>query len=117
MKNFGILKSKTAIIALLTAVFSLAGISGANAAKKKYRYEVSGKVNINTAPISKLKYIPGIGKKKAVSIINYRKKHRFSSISDIRKIRGFGRKLYNKISRFLKTTGESTIVKRRIPKA
>lgn len=53
--------------------------------------EVSGKININTAPIDELKNLTGIGEKKAKDIIDYREKNgNFNSIEDIMKVNGIG---------------------------
>ncbi|WP_300386487.1 helix-hairpin-helix domain-containing protein [Clostridium sp.] len=60
--------------------------------------EKSGKININTADLSKLKEIPGVGDVKAKSIIEYREKSGgFKSIEDIKNIDGIGEKTFEKI--------------------
>jgi len=55
------------------------------------------KVNINTANINELESLKGIGKAKAEIIIEYRKKHKFKKIEDIMKVKGIGKKLFEKI--------------------
>ena len=55
------------------------------------------KVNINTANINELESLKGIGKAKAETIIEYRKQHKFKKIEDIMKIKGIGKKLFEKI--------------------
>lgn len=60
--------------------------------------EESGKININTADLSKLKEIPGVGDVKAKNIIEYREKNGgFKSIEDIKNIDGIGEKTFEKI--------------------
>ena len=60
--------------------------------------EESGRININTADLSKLKEIPGVGDVKAKSIIEYREKNGgFKSIEDIKNIDGIGEKTFEKI--------------------
>ncbi len=55
-------------------------------------------VNINTAGISELTTLPGIGESRAESIIAYREKHgAFSKIEDIMKISGIKGAAYEKI--------------------
>lgn len=56
------------------------------------------KININSASIDKLDTLPGIGPKIAADIINYRKERgEFKSIEDIKKVRGIGKKKFEKI--------------------
>lgn len=59
---------------------------------------VNPTVNINTAGISELTGLPGIGESRAKSIIEYREKHgTFSKIEDIMKISGIKGAAYEKI--------------------
>ena len=55
------------------------------------------KININTATMQELHSLKGIGHKKAVAIIKYRKKHPFDNIEDIIKVKGIGKKTFEKI--------------------
>ncbi|MFH1287198.1 MAG: helix-hairpin-helix domain-containing protein [bacterium] len=56
------------------------------------------KININSASIQELESLIGIGPKIAAKIINYREKHgEFKSIEDIKKVRGIGKKKFNKM--------------------
>lgn len=57
----------------------------------------SSKININTADISELMKITGVGETKAKQIIEYREKHRFNKIEDILKVNGIGKKTFEKI--------------------
>ena len=57
-----------------------------------------GFININTAGISELCTLTGIGEKKAERIISYRKEHgKFSSIEEIMNISGIKEGTFNKI--------------------
>ena len=55
------------------------------------------KININTATMQELHSLKGIGHKKAVAIMEYRKLHPFKKIEDIMKVKGIGKKTFEKI--------------------
>lgn len=54
-------------------------------------------VDFNTASKDELVQINGIGEKKALAIIEYRKSHKIESVDDLKNIKGFGDKLVSKI--------------------
>lgn len=50
-------------------------------------------VDLNTATVSELENVKGIGPKKAAAIVEYRKKNgAFKSVDDLDKVHGFGKK-------------------------
>jgi len=55
------------------------------------------KININTATMEELHSLKGIGHKKAIAIMEYRKKHPFKKIEDIMKVKGIGKKTFENI--------------------
>lgn len=55
-------------------------------------------ININKADKEALASLPGIGDKKAESIIEYRKDHPFKNIEDLQNVKGIGPKVYKKLS-------------------
>lgn len=64
----------------------------------------SNLININTASISEIMKIPGIGESKAKAIIEYREKNgNFSKIEDIQNVGGIGSKLYEEIKIYITT--------------
>lgn len=67
---------------------------------KKSQIMVS--ININTADISELIKLEGIGEKTAKKIIDYREKHgKFNSKQDIIRVSGIGDKKYKKIESYI----------------
>lgn len=64
------------------------------------------KVDINTADKSELMTLKGVGATKADAIIEYRKHNKFSVISDLKKVRGFGDKVFDKIKDDIEVTSK-----------
>ena len=63
----------------------------------------SGKVNINTANLKTLSALKGIGPERAKSIIDYRTKNgSFTSIEDLKKVKGIGDKIFSQISSYIR---------------
>ena len=59
---------------------------------------VSKKISINTATIDELTSLNGIGKEKAVAIINYRQTNgKFKNINELLNIKGIGESIFEKI--------------------
>ncbi len=59
-------------------------------------------ININTASIEDLVKLPGIGKKTAGNIINFREKiSKFKKLEDILNIKGIGTSKFNKIKKYI----------------
>jgi len=56
-----------------------------------------GKVDINSASQKELMSLTGIGQKTAERIISYRDKNCFSSVAEIKKIKGIGEGKYSKL--------------------
>jgi competence protein ComEA len=62
-------------------------------------------VNINTADVTALTTLPGIGKKYAERVIEYRTAHgRFKSPDDLENVKGIGPKKMEKIRPFIRIT-------------
>jgi len=55
------------------------------------------KIDLNRATMEQLHTLKGIGHKKAVAILEYRKEHNFTKIEDIMKVKGIGKKMFEKI--------------------
>lgn len=58
----------------------------------------SAMVNINSADLKQLIKLPGVGKKKAQAIIDYREANGdFASLEDLAKVKGVGKKMLAKL--------------------
>ncbi|MEW6599703.1 MAG: helix-hairpin-helix domain-containing protein [Nitrospirota bacterium] len=68
--------------------------------------DVKGKIDINQATEQELAKLSGIGEKKAADIVTYRNENgKFSSVDDLLKIKGIGKKTLDKIRDSLTVTG------------
>ncbi len=63
----------------------------------------SSKININSADLSELTKIPGVGEKTAQKIIDYRANNSFSSIEDIKNVPGIGDKKFESMKDYIST--------------
>lgn len=99
----------------LVAVMALAlGAGQALAASKKTKVQLSGVVNLNTATAAQLDLLPGIGEKAARRIVEHRAKTPFVKVEDLRKVKGFGAKKLEKLRPYLATSGQTTIVAKKV---
>ena len=72
--------------------------------------ECEGKANINTATVEQLSLLPGVGAKIAEDIVAYRTSNgNFTSVEDLKKVKGIGDKKFDKVKDFVATEGETTI--------
>jgi len=82
--------------ALLAALVLTTGPAFAAAAAPQ------GKVNLNTATVSQLEDLPGIGPALAARIVEHRQKNgAFKSVEDLMAVKGIGEKNFSKIQGYL----------------
>ena len=80
------------IIFFMAALFLLATMMSSSI------YAEEKKVNINKAAAEEIATLPGIGEKTAKLIVEYREKNGgFKKLEDIRRLKGVGKKLFEKI--------------------
>lgn len=68
---------------------------------KKKEELISGKININTASKVELMKLPNVGEKTADKIILYRESQPFTSIEEIKNIKGIGEAKFAKMKDFI----------------
>ncbi len=91
-------------VAILAMVVLVMGAFPLMAAKTKAKARPSATlvVNINSASVSQLVKLPGIGPKKARRIVETRKRlGRFKRVEDIMKVKGIGEKTFLKLRKFI----------------
>jgi len=72
------------------------------------------KVNVNTATVSQLQAVTGIGEKTAIAIVEYRKIHgNFKKVEDLKNVKGIGDKKLKKLQSQLQVKGSSEKAKKK----
>jgi competence protein ComEA len=74
-----------------------------------------GVVNINTATEDQLRLLPGIGPVKARAVIKHREKSKFTGTHQIIRVKGIGRKTYQRLRPYLTIQGPTTLTSRPRP--
>lgn len=73
------------------------------------RTQYTGVVNLNQATEAELDQLPGVGAKAAQSIITHRQKRPFQRLEELVKVKGFGKKKFEKLKPYLTLTGQTTL--------
>ena len=98
---------KLIFVLLLSSVFltTPTNLALADTAKSKMSQKNMTQVDLNTATLEQLVTLPGVGKKKAAAIIEYRTKHgKFKSVDDLVNVKGVGKKMLMKLKGHVKTS-------------
>ena len=111
-RKFSWLMVLVGVVAFLVSSPVHAKSKGAKAATKAAS-KVSSPLNLNTATAKDLQVLPGIGPKIADRIVKYREKNGpFSSVDDLKAVKGIGDKKLEKIRPFLKVDKVSKATKK-----
>jgi len=102
--------SKREILVLVILIAVLIALNIVNYAKRERLKantlvvveEIAVKIPINSAQTDELDVLPGIGPALAGRIVAYRKEHGpFKTVEDIKKVKGIGNKLFEKMLPFI----------------
>ncbi|MBN1210451.1 MAG: helix-hairpin-helix domain-containing protein [Myxococcaceae bacterium] len=85
----------------------LLGPGVAEAGRSRTQY--TGVVNLNEATEAELDRLPGVGMKAVQRILEYRQKRPFKRIEELVRVKGFGKKKFQKLKPYLTLTGPSTL--------
>jgi competence protein ComEA len=106
---------KTATKVMAVVAVALFAVSVEAAPKRsKSKLQVTGQLNLNTATQSQLDQLPGVGEKAAKRIIEHRSKAPFAKTEELMKVKGFGKKKFEKLKANLSVTGPTTLSVRRV---
>lgn len=109
------MKTATKVMAVMAVAFlAMSGEAFAAKKKSKTQLQLSGQVNLNTATPQQLDQLPGVGEKAARRIVEYRAKAPFAKAEDLMKVKGFGKKKFEKLKGHLAVTGPNTLVVKRV---
>ena len=107
-------KSTSVIVTVLLILGLSAFASAKDASPEKTISILKGKININTATDKELQLLPGIGKKTATNIIEYRTQNgNYTEVKSLLKVKGVGKKTLEKITGFIIFEGETTLTKKK----
>ena len=109
MKGAVVVKSGMKGVVVVAVAF-LAVSSEAWAAKRgSSKQQVAGVVNLNTATPQQLDLLPGVGMKAALRVVEYRAKAPFGRPEELVKVKGFGKKRFEKLKAHLTVSGPTTL--------
>lgn len=102
-------------LALPLSILLASPMSTAQAAPRRAKQappsapDAAGVININTAEPDQLRLLPGIGPSKAQRIVAYRTRRKFKHAYEIIRVRGIGRRTFQRLKRFLTVQGPTTL--------
>lgn len=80
-------------------------------AERKRALEPGEKLDLNTASVDDLQRLPGIGAKRAEQIIRLREKRPFRRVTELRRVRGIGKKTLRRLLPHVKVSPPPKSVK------
>ncbi len=83
--------------------------AGCTARRRPSRTVLDGKANLNTASVELLQRLPGVGRSSAERILERRARRPFQRIEELVRVKGFGRKRFQRIRPYLSVEGPSTL--------
>lgn len=97
------------VVSWLASALLMVTAGDAAARKPVAKKEYSGTVNLNTATVSQLDQLPGVGEKAAKRIIEHRAKTPFARPEDLSRVKGFGPKKMKVLRPLLTVAGPTNL--------
>jgi competence protein ComEA len=69
-------------------------------------------VNINSASLTELQMLPGIGERKAEGIIARREKKKFARPEELMEVKGIGRGIFKRCKPYVRVAGPTTLAQK-----
>jgi competence protein ComEA len=96
-------------VVLALALAALAVPAEGMAKGRRSLVKVSGAINLATATAAQLDQLPGVGEKAARAIVDYRGKTPFTRVEELVKVKGFGKKRFDRLKPYLTLSGITTL--------
>jgi competence protein ComEA len=97
---------------VVAAMWSVAPAAAWAKGKSKAHHaspKVEGVANLNGASAQQLDLLPGVSPKTAAGIVAYRAQHPFTRTEEVVRVKGFGKKRFEKVKGFLSVSGPTTL--------
>jgi competence protein ComEA len=98
-------RAVTVVGMVVLGLLLMPGVAEAGRGRTQY----TGVVNLNQATEAELDQLPGVGLKAAQRIIAHREKRPFQRLEELVKVKGFGKKKFEKLKPYLTLTGQTTL--------
>jgi competence protein ComEA len=96
------------VMVCVAAVMVVLGASFTTEAAKGPPKRWVGTVNLNQASPTQLDLLPGVGAKAVANIVAHRQKQPFARVEELVKVKGFGKKRFDKLRPYLSVQGPTT---------
>lgn len=107
--------SAARVVGMALSLAVLAAPAGAMAKGRRSAVKVSGAINLATATTAQLDQLPGVGEKAARAIVDYRGKTPFARVEELVRVKGFGKKRFDRLKPYLSLSGATTLKVERLP--
>ncbi|HEX8697215.1 MAG TPA: helix-hairpin-helix domain-containing protein [Myxococcaceae bacterium] len=98
-------RAVTVVGMVVLGLLLMPGVAEAGRGRTQY----TGVVNLNQATEAELDQLPGVGTKAAERIVTHRQKRPFQRLEELVKVKGFGKKKFEKLKPYLTLTGQTTL--------